>query len=139
MEQGLVDRDGAGPDGAEYCADYLRHYQPVGDIAGETKIVFYILLVLAVLDPLLVPLIEKFQKATFRKRQSGRMTQLYTSLMTMRLSFVHAIYLYGLVVYILTGDFWKMIVFYPIGAAWSAMYWPRRLRYEAFLKEHGET
>jgi len=114
---------------------------PTGDIAGETQMVFYILLALAILDPLLVPLIEKFQKNTFRQRQSGRMSaaQLYTSLVTMRLSFVHAIFVYGLVVYILTGDFWKMMLFYPIGALWSAYYWPRRLKYEEFLQEQSKT
>ncbi len=107
------------------------------DTAGESLLIVYILLFIAMVEPAFLPLIERFQVKTFKTNSQSQMSpdQLFRSVSIIKLAIVEAIYIYGLVVYVLTGDMIQMLWFYPIGAIWSAVYWPRRDRYEQFLKK----
>ena len=50
-----------------------------------------------------------------------------------KFSLIEAIYIYGLVVYLLSGDILKALYFYPVGIAWSVVHWPTRDRFENFV------
>lgn len=110
-----------------------------GDLGNPSRtpidMVFYILLILAALDPLLAPIIERVQIANWRRSPGIRTTdQLYVTLQIIRLAFVEACFTYGLIVYFISSDFLRMLLFYPIGLIWLAVYWPRRERFEQFLQ-----
>lgn len=110
---------------------------PIGETGaeGSTDMVFYLLLILGALDPLVVPLIERFQISNWRRLPRGRTAeQLFFNLVIIRMAFVEATFIYGFVVYLLTGDLMRMLMFYPLGLIWLAIYWPRREKYERFIE-----
>ena len=86
------------------------------------------------LQPLTIPLITKVQIQFWKisviemKDPAG----LFFNLALIKISMIEAIYIYGLVVYILLGDMIKALYFYPIGMAWSVVYWPTRDRFAIF-------
>ena len=94
---------------------------------GEYQLMLYILLIVALVEPGLVPLLRKLQISNYRKRKNSRATpaQLQLVLQLIAFSFVHAIYIYGFVLYLVSGSFPNLFYFYTIGGAWSAVYWPR--------------
>ena len=107
---------------------------------GPNELLYYMLLGIAVLEPLLYPLIERFQIAGFRRaNKAGRNVmppvKLLVTLMMIKGAMVNAVFIYGLVVYLLTADFDKIYLFYVIGACWSIFYWPRQDKLEAKLQE----
>ncbi len=109
-----------------------------GMAADQTDLTVYILLALGILDPLLVPVIERFQVKSFRSSQrTATMTpsQFFTSLTVVRLAFANATFVYGMVVYLLSGSIEKMLWFYPVGIIWLIILWPRRAKFEKFVQE----
>lgn len=96
-------------------------------IGGEYQLMLYILLIVALVEPVLVPLLRKLQINSYRKRKSSRATpaQLLLVLQLIAFSFVHAIYIYGFVLYLISGSFLDLFLFSIIGGVWSAIYWPR--------------
>lgn len=100
-----------------------------------TKLMLYGLLVIAIVEPIFYPLIERFHMKQVRPARSRKMMveQLYVTLSIIKMALVEAIYIYGLVAYLITYEMDKMLYFYPIGIIWSAVYWPTRDRFETFL------
>lgn len=103
---------------------------------GEFEIMQYILLMVGMLQPLTIPLITKVQvqfwkKSVFEKKNPA---SLFLSLALIKYSMIVAIYIYGLVVYFLSGDMTRALYFYPIGMTWSAVHWPTRGRFETFVR-----
>lgn len=94
---------------------------------GEYRLMLYILLIVALVEPGLVPLLRKLQISSYRRRKTSRATpaQLLLVLQLIAFSFVHAIYIYGFVLYLVSGSFQNLLYFFIIGGAWSAVYWPR--------------
>ena len=94
---------------------------------GEIDMMFYILIVIALVSPTILPLIQKAQVSNYRagKLSKASSAQLMTTLFLIKFSMVEAIFIYGLVVFFLSGDIQRMLVFYPIGAVWSVILWPR--------------
>ncbi len=102
---------------------------------GHSALVFFMLLTLAIVDPLLVPVIERAQLNTWRRMKGSRSAdRMYLSLVVLRLAFVEASFLFGLVVYLLTYDFLRLLLFYLVGLIWLAVFWPRREKYEQFVQ-----
>jgi len=111
----------------------LAYLIPIEEkVGGEMDMLFYILLIIAIVEPLVLPLIERFQVNSYRAGGTSRMSpgQLLTSMNLIKFALVESIYVYGLVVYIITGDMTKMLYFYPVGIIWSVVYWPRRRAWE---------
>lgn len=104
----------------------------------QMNMMFYILLVIAIVQPSLFFLINKYQITMYKKSTNTTMSsaQFFTSLTLIRMSFVDAVYLYGFVIFILTADLTKMLWFYPIGAIWLYIHWPRQEQFEQFIQEH---
>lgn len=104
---------------------------------GEYDIMFYILLIVALVEPLFLPLIERFQLASFRRNTRTRMLpeQLWITVSITKMAVVESIYVFGLVVYLLSGDFLRLMLFYAIGMIWSAVYWPRESQAQRFQQK----
>lgn len=102
---------------------------------GEYQFLFYILFIIALVQPTLVPLIERMQINSYKKYQSQmNPRQLFFSLSIIKFAFVESIYMYALVIFILSGDLSSMLYFYPVGIIWSIVYWPRRSTVEKYLQ-----
>lgn len=102
---------------------------------GEYQFLFYILFIVALVQPVLTPLIARMQINSYKKYQSQmNPRQLFFSLAIIKFAFVESIYMYALVVFILSGDLNAMLYFYPVGIIWSLVYWPRRSTVEKYLQ-----
>ena len=103
---------------------------------GQIDMTFYILLILALFQPALLPLIERLQTANFRRPapKNTNPRQLAMTMHITKFAFVEAIFIYGLVIFILSGDWARFLIFYPVGIVWAAIYWPRQERWQSLAK-----
>jgi Na+/melibiose symporter-like transporter len=103
---------------------------------GQVDMMLYILLIVAVFHPSVVNLIERFQVSSYRKSTQSAMTpeNLFMTLSIIKFAFVESIYIFGLVVYFVSGSMTAMLYFYPIGIAWTIFYWPKQSGYENFVQ-----
>jgi len=118
-------------------------YLPVVWVIGENAVaredfspfVLYLLLIVGTIQPIVCPLIEKMQLVNHRNRNINRKSAaaLYVSMVIVRTAFVEAIYIYGLVAFLLSNQLVNMLYFYPVGMIWTAIYWVRRERFERFV------
>lgn len=94
---------------------------------GEHDIMFYILLIVALGQPLVIPLIERIQIARYRHEynSSGSPVRYLTVMYLTRFSVVEAVYMWALVLMFVSGNLGRALLFFPIGAVWSFIYWPR--------------
>ena len=106
---------------------------------GQFDMMFYILLIVAITSPAVVIFIERFIFSRYRSDKNSRMSQgqLLTIVNFMKFAFVEATFIYGFIVYIMSGDITRMLCFYPIGIAWSVIYWPRRSQWEKLINKMG--
>ena len=113
---------------------------PPKQSGGEIEIMFLILLVVGMLQPLAIPIIEKIQIQNWLKEESETKSPaaLFVMLSIIKSSFIEGIYIYGLVVYFLSGDMIRALYFYPIGIVWSVVHWPTRQRFENFISRLSE-
>ncbi len=113
---------------------------PPQQSGGEIEIMLLILLIVGMLQPLAIPIIEKVQCQNWLKEKSETKNPaaLFVTLSIIKSSFIEAIYIYGLVVYLLSGDILKALYFYPVGIAWSVVHWPTRDRFENFVSRLSE-
>ena len=121
---------------------------------GEFEIMFYILLFLGMVQPLVLPVLEKIQITQFKNKSSfpsretenskisianahrvGTPMGLFMVLTIIKSAFIEAVFIYGFVVYFLTGDLTKMLYFYPVGLAWAIVYFPTKDRCERFIEK----
>jgi hypothetical protein len=111
-------------------------HEPESPIAGEDDLMFYILLIVAIMQPLVIPLIERMQIAAFRKQTEKRMlpAQLYTSIAFIRFAVIESIYIFGLVVYLVSSDLPRMGWFYFVGIIWTFVHWPRMVAFQRFME-----
>ncbi len=118
-------------------------YLVVACLVGENTVaredfgpfVLYLLLIVGMVQPALCPVIEKMQTAGHRTEQLAVKTAagLYVSSSVIRIAFVEAVYIYGLIAFLLSGELVNMLYFYPVGIVWTVIYWPRRMRLDRFL------
>lgn len=104
-------------------------------------LLFYILLIVGAVSPLLFPLVAKAQIIEFRKkpRDANDWAGLFFTLNVQRLAIVESSFIYGLVVYFLTHSFERMACFYAIGIIWAVVYWPRREKFEGFVQRGDQS
>lgn len=100
-----------------------------------TDMVFYILLVLGAIDPAIYPVIERAQLRLWRGPKEDRgVPEMYLTQTITKMAFVHTTFIYALVVYLVSGNFERMLWFYPIGALWVFLYWPGEEKYRSFVE-----
>ena len=103
---------------------------------GFSEFVLYILLILAIAQPGIVPFIQRLQQSRVDgEGATGSATGLFQTRTIVRLAMVEAIYIYGLVVFLISGQLAYLWYFYPIGIVWTIVLWPRRSSYERFVRE----
>jgi hypothetical protein len=106
--------------------------QPSTPAGDAEMLVGRILVALALIGPLLTPLIERTQLTTFRRNTASAMTteQMLRQLVIIRLALVEAVFIYGLTMRLITGSLTWMALFYVIGAGWAVLRWPTDGRVE---------
>ncbi len=109
---------------------------PQDSKGGQNDMMLYMLLILSVFQPMVSPFVVRLQVDNYKKNQQSKMTtdQLLSNLNIIKFAFVEAIFLYGLLNYIISGDLMRMLYFYPIGIIWAFIYWPKRSGYENFVE-----
>ena len=97
-------------------------------VGGEQDMMFYILWIVALIEPAMGLVIERVQVSLYRGRRESAMqpAQLFTSISLIKMAMTEAVYIFGLVVYLMSGDIARMLAFYPLGVIWSLIYWPRQ-------------
>jgi hypothetical protein len=115
---------------------WLMNFEPPPEGTPDNMII-YLLLMVAIGSPALVPIIARSQILIFKSSQNSKMTpmNLFFASSLIGLTFVEAAYIYGLTAFILTGEFVNMLYFYPAGIAWSFVYWPKREKYDQLLEK----
>ena len=103
---------------------------------GEVDLLFYIFLIVSIVEPVLIPVIERYQINMYQKSRFSRMSpgQLFTSISIIKFALIETIYIYGLIMYLFSADFLKVVYFYLIGITWSVIHWPRRSSWDKFRK-----
>lgn len=99
-------------------------------------LVFWMLLVIGITTPALLPVIERHQFRVYRKQEPGKAQpgQLMITLSIISAAWVETVYIFGLIVYLVTGDMLRMLTFWPVGIIWTYVYWPRRARWNKRLR-----
>lgn len=107
------------------------------DIDGASDFPFYIMLLVAMTTPAMAAMIERVQIQSFRRSTGSAMNiyQLLTSIGITRLALAEMPFILGLVAYLLSGDMMRMLIFYPVGAIWMFVNWPRRARWDSTLQK----
>ena len=100
------------------------------------NLIIYILLIVGVTSPVMGLVIERIQIQAFKTNQNSKMSpaNLFFTVSIIKMAMVEAVYIYGLVVYLLTGSFLNLLYFYPIGIIWSFVHWPRRIKYDQLVE-----
>ena len=108
---------------------------PPKQSGGEIEMTLLILLIVGMIQPLVIPIISRIQIQNWREENFEKKNPaiLFFMLSLIKFSLIEAIYIYGLVVYLLSGDILKALYFYPVGIAWSVVHWPTRDRFENFV------
>lgn len=117
-----------------YLALPLALKLPELDPTANT-LVFRILLIIALVEPMLIPVIEKAQLKQLRQNKTADPAATFLTLTIIRAALVDAIYLYGVVVYLTTHNFDWMLYFYPIGVITAIVYFPRESAFESFIEK----
>jgi hypothetical protein len=103
---------------------------------GFNEFVLYILLVLGIVQPGIVPLLQRMQGPPAERQGAAESAAgLYLTRAIVRMAMIEAVYIYGLVVFLLSGQLTYMWYFYPVGVFWTVILWPRRSNYEHFIQE----
>jgi len=104
---------------------------------GEYKMLFYILFIVGVFQPFVLKIVESFQINNYHKNLNTSITpaKLYSIIYMIKCSFIEAIYIYGLLVYLLSGNRMEMLYFYPVGIVWSFVYWPNKSKFNKFIEK----
>ena len=110
--------------------------QGLGATAGN-DVVFYLLFVLALSDPLLAFIIEPSEVSKFKAGKSAAKTSgnLFLSVSIVKMAMVEAVYIFGLVSYLVTGRLDYMLYFYPLGILWTWVHWPRREKFDRLVEK----
>ena len=104
--------------------------------AGNDLLV-YLLLVVSVAQPAAGLVVERIQFSACKRRPQAGMNliSLYFNLSIVKMAMAEAVYVFGFVTFVVTGRSLNMLYFYPIGVAWSFVYWPRREKYTQLLEK----
>lgn len=117
------------------AAVYFMKPIQINNTAKEFPIMMII--IVAFLQPFALPLIEKVQIKGMRKStdKSGTAEGLYSTLVIIKCAFVEVIYMYGIVMFLVTGERTTMYYLALIAAAWTLYVWPTQAKYRKFIEK----
>jgi len=117
---------------------------------GTDNFVIYVIFIVAFITPLISIIVKKVQINNYRRnkgkvlntgplaleKQYKEMTtgQFFISLLIVQLAFVEATYIYGFMVFLISGELVNILYFYIIGIIWSFIFWPREEKTKNFMK-----
>ncbi|HUV30813.1 MAG TPA: hypothetical protein VMY05_06985 [Acidobacteriota bacterium] len=102
---------------------------------GVNEFVVYVLLIVGATGPAIVPVIQRWGlNRKGRPSTPVSASALFVSVYVLKMAAIEAVYVYGLVVFLLSGEFEKMAYFYPVGIVWTVVSWPNRGKFDRFLK-----
>ena len=110
----------------------------LGD-GGFNEFVFYMLLIVAAAQPAAVLILQKTVQGLPGKDETedhSTVVGKYFAQSMLRLAIVEAIYIYGLVMFLISGQLGYMLYFYPIGIVWTLIFWPRRSAFDNLISEN---
>jgi F0F1-type ATP synthase membrane subunit c/vacuolar-type H+-ATPase subunit K len=113
----------------------------LGD-GGFNEFVLYILLIVAAAQPAVVLAVQKTIQGAPRSDVTENLSEVVGSYFTqslLRLAIVEAVYIYGLVIFLISGQLGYMLYFYPIGVVWTLILWPRRSAFEKLIVENNAS
>jgi hypothetical protein len=102
---------------------------------AANELLFQILIIVALLQPVMIPVIEKTHIQLLKKNKALNPTDAFMLLMIIRCSIIEAIYLFGVITYFNTYNLTSMLYFYPIGIIATIVYFPRESTYETFKEK----
>lgn len=116
-------------------AGYYMNLQETDNPAND--LMFRILIFFSLFQPSLGYLIEKFHISMYRRNASNRQTpeKLFFTVGITKIAMVNAVFLYGLVVVIITGDFNNFSYFYLLGTVWAFVLFPTKKSYDKFMEK----
>lgn len=117
---------------------------------GSRRFMLYVLFIVAFMEPIVSIFIKKFQVKSYLQTKktapkpgplavNKRLSEIspgrfYINVLINQLSFVSAVFVLGLIVYLITMDFFSMAYFYVLGIIWSFIFWPREDKIKTFIK-----
>jgi hypothetical protein len=106
-------------------------------VAEPSQVILYLLYVIALIDPAKSFIVKRASIAKIRgtRPPSEYVSKRFEALVIIRCASVGAVYLYGLLWFILSGQTSQLYFFYAIGVLWSLMRWPRKQEYFDFVQE----
>ncbi len=110
------------------ASQILSEGQTQGAAGGHVDMMFYILILISLVSPTVLPLVERAQVSKYRSDASSNASpaQLMTTFYITKFAFIEATFLYGMIIFFMTRDIERMLIFYPIAILWSVIYWPRK-------------
>jgi len=116
---------------------YVLDVKGIEAKAGN-EVLLYVLLILAITQPPIIAfVIDRFHAGiptTDKNKSESSEAGKYTTMSIAKFAGVESVFIYGLIVFLVTGSIIYMLWFYPIGALWSAVYWPRRDKFDRFTR-----
>jgi hypothetical protein len=124
-----------------YLVIALALNKPPAENNSGMAMTVYVLLAVAIIQPALAFPVARFQVQSHQRSQQARINAaaLFQTISIVKFAFVEAVFIYGLVVYLVGAGLTAMLWFYPIGIVWSFIYWPRREQFDAFIKKMETT
>lgn len=110
--------------------------EAVPQLDGAEHILFYILYFLAMVVPSLSYIIEKYYLSDCsRNTVTSDAEKIYFSISVMKFSMTLSVYIFGLIVFFITGDASRFYMYYPIGIIWTFIHWPTEKKYNDFMNK----
>ncbi|MDD3733115.1 MAG: hypothetical protein PHU88_12145 [candidate division Zixibacteria bacterium] len=116
---------------------------------GSRRFMLYVLFIVAFMEPIVSIFIKKFQVKNYLQTKkttlkpgplavNKRLSEIspgrfYINVLITQLSFVSAVFVLGLIVYLITTDLSNMAYFYALGIIWSFIFWPREEKIITFI------
>lgn len=108
------------------------NYEPI-----HNALLFYILLGLSILNPLIIPIMLKVNDSKLVNSQieSNKNTEVdrFKRITLIKGSVIIAIYLYGLAIFFMNHTIGHLWYFYAIGIFWTYIHFPRKSQYIEFI------
>ena len=96
----------------------------------KIELLFYLILLYSLAQFLVLPVMERAQFKMYHQKYKHKRAvfRMVADIHTMKIVLPGAVFMFGMIVLYISGDWWRLIPFYAIGIVTSVMYWPRKQR-----------
>jgi len=109
---------------------FHTHEQLLNHGGWKVELVFFLISLYLLASFLMLPRIERAQIKMYHKKYKQERTvfKMAEDIHIIKAAIPGAVFIFGMIVLYVTGDWWRLIAFYAIGIVASVMYWPRKQR-----------